>query len=144
MSLSHIRFGARTGVFLVWLPIALRLRTLPRFLERTARVNQRRERPGSVALYRAFSIVLRVSELRIFELPLFPKACMRRSLALYYALRRLGHEVEIHFGVRKDRTGLRAHSWVTLAGEPLGEQPQDAFQTIFSYPGSESKFLPVN
>src|SRR5262249_40074529 len=108
------------------------------------RVNQRRERPGSLALYRAFSIVLRVSELRIFELPLFPKACMRRSLALYYALRRLAHEVEIHSCVRKDRAGLRVPSGVMLAGGPLGQQTQAAFQPIFKYPGSESKFLPVN
>lgn len=138
MSLSRVWFGVRIGTWLLWLPIALHVRALPRLLEQASRAGRSRGRAKEIALPRALAIVSRISRLRLFELPLFPKACLRRSLALYHALPLLGHDPEIHFGVRKDRTRLHAHSWVTLAGRPLGEtEPQDAFQKIFSYPGVE-------
>jgi hypothetical protein len=72
--------------------------------------------------------------MRFFDLPLFPRACLRRSLTLYSLLTQGGYPVEIHFGVRTDGGDLRAHSWVTLHGAPLAETgPEEIFRTIYSH-----------
>jgi hypothetical protein len=86
-------------------------------------------------LTRAVQIVARICRMRLFQQPVFPRPCLRRALALYSVLSRMGYPVEIHFGVRRDGRDLHGHSWVTLKGEPLGERtPEEPFRAIYSYP----------
>ena len=58
---------------------------------------------------------------------LHPVRCMTRSLTLQFLLTRRGLDAELRIGVRKDADRLRAHAWLELAGEPLGE-PADVDQ----------------
>jgi len=134
MSLSQLGLAVRVGAWLSFLPILLRTRTLPHLLKQFAalREQSRRRSPGD--LEETIQVVARVCRLRIFRLPIFPKSCLRRSLALYYFLGRSGHPIEIHIGVRKDGRDLNGHSWVTLGGRALRERnPAHIFNTIYSY-----------
>jgi hypothetical protein len=132
--LSQFWLAARVGAWLSVLPIVLRTRTLPLVLERLAVASERPRTGNPLDLNQTVQIVVRVCRLRIFRLPVFPRPCLRRSLALYYFLGRMGHPIEIHFGVRKDGRDLHGHSWVTLQGKALRERdPAEAFSTIYSY-----------
>jgi hypothetical protein len=74
---------------------------------------------------------------RVFHLLIFPRACLRQTLALYYVLTRLGYVVEIHFGIQKAGHALHSHSWVTVQGKPVVEQGKtEAFRVIYSFPTS--------
>ena len=86
---------------------------------------------------RVVAIVRRVCRLSLFALPVFPRACLRQSLALYRELTRMGDPAAIHFGVRREGAGLSGHSWVTLAGVPIAEtQPVQQLSITYSYPGT--------
>ena len=133
MSLSRFLWAARIGAWLGCLPLRLRERPLPEFLERLGPVGEAIPR-RDLDPRRIARIVARVSRLRIFDLPVFPRLCMRRALALYAVLARNGFPVEIHFGVRKDGPDLRGHSWITLDGAALGERHSArAFRTVYTY-----------
>jgi len=136
ISLSEYLLAARTGAWLLGLPILLRIRGLRRLL---ACLGHRAvgSTPGDlVDPHRVAQIVTRVCRLPIFDLPPFPRICLRRSLALYHVLGRMGHDASIHIGVRKeDASALEGHSWVTIDGETLGERdPVESFRAIYSYP----------
>jgi transglutaminase superfamily protein len=134
VSLSEYLLAARTGAWLLSLPIRLRFRNLPRFLANLRPASPTRPKDDRGA-DRTARIVTRVCRLPIFDLPLFPRICLRRSLALYHVLGRMGYPVSLHIGVRKDDAGLEGHSWVTLDGESLGERdPVERFRAIYSYP----------
>src|SRR5678815_1344171 len=97
VTLSDYRLAARTGAWLLWLPVLLRVRKLPRLLEslgrRASDASDSKRRPDAD---RAARIVTRVALIRLFDLPIFPRICLRRSLALYRVLGRMGHPVSIH------------------------------------------------
>ena len=125
--------AARVGWWLCWSAPIVRWCTLPglcRYASARARFSARRlEAP------RVIAIVCRVCRARLFSLPIFPRACMRRSLALYRELTRMGYPATIHFGVRRLGTELAGHSWVTLAGVPIGEpHPLELLSIAYSYP----------
>lgn len=85
-------------------------------------------------------IVRRICRLQLFGGPLFPQACLRQALVLYYILSRLGYPVAIHFGVYKVGETLRGHSWVMIHGVPLAERiPPEALQAIYSFPAAGSR-----
>jgi Transglutaminase-like superfamily len=82
-------------------------------------------------------LVVWLCHLPCFRPPLFPRACVRQSLALYYVLTRRGYPIQIHFGVRKAGQRLYGHSWVTVQECPVAEQtPLDVFRVVYSYPPS--------
>jgi hypothetical protein len=88
-------------------------------------------------------VVLRVCGLRLFHLPIFPKLCLRKSLALYRTLARMGYPVEIHFGVHGKERVLQGHSWVTVQGEPIAERVEtEIFKPVYSYSSGSSAFPP--
>jgi hypothetical protein len=94
-----------------------------------------RKRWPSCEKAHAIRVVQHVCALRVFTGSVFPRPCLRESLALYYVLRSLGYPVRIHVGVRKDGSSLAAHSWVTLYGKPVGGPRCDVvFRTLYSYP----------
>lgn len=58
--------------------------------------------------------------------------CLRRSVVLYYLLRRAGRPVALHIGVRKDGGGaLAAHAWLVKDGVPYLE-PDPAHSATFA------------
>jgi hypothetical protein len=135
ITLSDYFLAARTGAWLLWLPIALRVHRLPRLLQSLGRRAATSASPRLPDAARAARIVTRVARLRLFDLPFFPRICLRRSLALYHVLGRMGHPVSIHIGVRPGEGDLKGHSWVTIDGKAVGERdPIEQFRTIYSYP----------
>ncbi len=76
--------------------------------------------------------------------------CLRRSLVRYVLLRRAGVLVVVHFGARKNvvagHSKIAGHAWLTLAGKPFAENPQDyqGFATIYTYPNSNSQLPTPN
>lgn len=52
------------------------------------------------------------------------EACLERSIMLWSLLRRRGIESELKIGVATEDSGMRAHAWVEIDGEPINEKPQ--------------------
>ena len=126
-------------LWLIRLPVMLRIHTVSKLLKPLARSEQRR-RKNVIELKDAVKIVTRICNLRPFRSRLFPKQCLRQSLSLYRTLIRLGYPVEIHFGVLKDDKSLHGHSWVTLQGEPLADTVRSGiFKVVYSYPSGRSR-----
>ena len=67
--------------------------------------------------------------------------CMKRSLLLFHYLRRWGHDVSIHFGVKKADGELSGHAWVQLDGRVFaeGSDPYATFTTTYAYPHQPSR-----
>lgn len=140
MAVSEYWLAARVGLFLSSLPLRVRRQRLPLFLERLAAPSGRRLVGSGLEPRRIVQIVRRVSGLGIFRLPIFPRPCLRQSLALFFFLSRMGQPVEIHFGVRKGGSDLDGHSWVVLGGRTLGErEPANDFRTIYSYAAASGR-----
>ncbi len=64
----------------------------------------------------------------------FPSACLVRSLAAFWLLRKMGLAPELHLGVAKE-DGLRAHAWVALCGEPVTDKAETT-QNFAPFPRS--------
>jgi hypothetical protein len=122
---------------LIWLfslPALLHVHTIPTLLKRLAGGKKKQAR---IDLNDAVGIVTRICNLRPFRARVFPKLCLRQSLALYRTLTQMGYPVEIHFGVRKDDKTLSGHSWVTLRGEAVADTaPNVIFEAVYSYPAA--------
>ena len=140
--LSECWFALRLVLWLCLLPISLRFRPLPELLKHLSRV-RRLEGRSPLETGRAVCIVVTICRLRLFHLPLFPRTCLRQSLALYRVLTRMSHPVEIHFGIRCQGEGLQGHSWVTIHGKPVAERtPTEIFRTVYSYPPAPNRSFP--
>jgi hypothetical protein len=136
--------------WLLSLPALLRVHTIPTLLKRLTAGKEEQAHPAA-NLNDAVGIVTRICNLRLFRARVFPKLCLRQSLALYRTLTQMGYPVEIHFGVRKDDKTLLGHSWVTLRGEVVADTAQTGiFKAVYTYPParrasalskSESKIL---
>jgi hypothetical protein len=137
-------------LWLFWMPLILRIHTIPTLLKRLAPGEKHKDKTP-IELKDAVGIVTRICNLRVFRPPFFSKLCLRQSLALYRTLTQMGYPVEIHFGVRKDDKTLSGHSWVTLKGEVVADTAQTGiFKAVYTYPPahpasalskSESKIL---
>jgi len=128
-------FAARVGLWLCWLPIGLHIHSLPALLQRLKSAQNRHQKRSFMKMERAVEIVVRVCNLFFFQLPIFPRACLRRSLALYRTLGRMGYPVEFHLAVHKPMQSFTAHSWVTFDGKPVADAGQnDSFKLLYSYP----------
>jgi hypothetical protein len=128
-------FASDLVLWLFWLPVALRIYTIPRLLERLAQFSRRHNVSSSIELTEAVKIATYLCNLRPFRSRIFPQRCLRQSLTLYRALTRMGYPVEIHFGIQKEGEELRGHSWVTIKGEPVAEKTRtEIFKPIYSYP----------
>jgi Transglutaminase-like superfamily len=133
--ISEYSFALRLAAWLCLLPIIMRLHPLPEILQRFTSVRRQPNERSPLEMDRAVQIVVRICRLGLFHLPLFPRACLRQSLALYFVLTRMGYPVEIHFGIRKDGEDLGGHSWVTLDGKPVADRTHTGvFAAVYSYP----------
>ena len=121
-------------LWLCWLPVMLRVHTIPMLLNRLAR-SEKHIRRTPMGLRDVVGIVTRICNLRPFRSRFFPKVCLRQSLTLYRTLSQMGYPVEIHFGALKDGEDLYGHSWVTMHGEPLADTARSGvFKVVYSYP----------
>ncbi len=110
--LSKAALALDLFLWLWWLPVMLRIYTLEE----------------------AIRIVTLVCALKPFRSRIFPKLCLRQSLALYRALTRMGYPVVIHFGVMKDEKSLHGHSWVTIEGNPVADTVRGGlFKAVYSH-----------
>ena len=126
--------GSDLLLWLFWLPIMLRIHTVPILLKRLA-LSEAHVKRTPMELREAIGIVTRVCNLRVFRSRIFPKQCLRQSLTLYRTLNQMGYPVEIHFGVKKDDKNFQGHSWVTMQGEPVADTAPDRhFKVVYSYP----------
>ena len=142
MTLSRLWLAARAGIELTSAALLVRTRALPNVLRRLGGSPDPAPKADPALLEETTRVVARVARLRVFDLPLFPRLCLRRSLTLFSLLARRGYAPQIHFGVRSDGTSLDGHSWVTVNGATLGEgPPTGSFRTVYSYP-SGSHFSP--
>ncbi len=138
-------FAARVGAWLCWLPILLRIHSLPGLLQRLKPAHGESQKRSSTEMERAVEIVVRVCRLRLFDLPIFPKPCLRQSLVLYHILTRIGYPVEIHLGVDKKSGTFFAHSWVTLEGERIADRIRPGtFKVVYSFPSETISNLSKN
>jgi hypothetical protein len=54
---------------------------------------------------------------------LYPATCLRKSLALWWLLRRRGLPAELRIGVAKVEDQIHAHAWVEFAGRVINDRP---------------------
>ena len=147
--MNHFRHPIREGLLfkatlalkvLLWLfslPVLLRIHTMPTLLKRLTGAKKKQARP-TVNLNDAVGIVIRICNLWPFRARVFPKLCLRQSLALYGALTQMGYPVQIHFGVKKEDTTLSGHSWVTLGRDAVADTAQTGiFKAVYSYPPAD-------
>ena len=137
--LSDSRLAIQVVVLLCRLPVLLRLYALPTLLHRLTPHDSNAMAASDVKRDRAVSLVLWVCQLRFFRTRLFPLACLRQSLTLYYTLTRLGYPVMIHFGVRKGKEDLEGHCWLTVKGMPVTERGESSasYRIVYSYPSGQ-------
>jgi hypothetical protein len=132
--LTQLWWAVRAAYWLCRVPILLRRRPLPVLLAHLTPTQRRRHERHPLALDDAVQLVVWLCRLRLFCGPVYPRACLRQALALYYVLTRLGYAVEIHFGIRKEHDVLYGHSWVTMHGHPVAESRRTAeFIVVYSY-----------
>jgi len=64
------------------------------------------------------------------------RPCLFRSLALFSYYRRKGIDIQVAYGIRKDRGDFDGHSWLVLEGSPFLEKtdPRESFVLLYSYP----------
>ncbi len=137
--LAEWALALQVVIWLHWLAVMLKFRSLPALLESLSR-EQRWARPAAVERDRAIRIVTRVCRVKLFRFSLFPRACLRRSLALYYVLNQMGYPVEIRLGVHKQDGAFHGHSWVTINGEPIDDKtPLEAFRVVYRFPPGRSQ-----
>lgn len=132
--LAKAVLGSDLLLWLFWLPIMLRMHTVPILLKRLA-LSEAHVKKTPMELREAIGIVTRVCNLSMFRSRFFPKLCLRQSLALYRTLNQMGYPVEIHFGVKKDDKNFEGHSWVTIHDESVADTAPDGhFKVVYSYP----------
>src|SRR5688572_9567512 len=83
----------RVSVWFCGLPFWLRRHTLPGLLARLTPTEARPSSSSAPDMHRLVQRIVWLCRLPLFRAPLFPRACLRQSLALYYALSRRGYAV---------------------------------------------------
>lgn len=131
-------------LWLCWLPVALRIYGVPTLLERFS-PGTRHKVKMEMELPMMIEIATRICHLRPFRSRIFPKPCLRQSLALFRTLSRMGYPAAMHFGISKEGPNFRGHSWVTMNGDPVADTaPYETFSPIYSYSSVRSPLMPAN
>lgn len=67
-------------------------------------------------------------------------SCLKRSLLLYYFLRKHGVNVQIHFGIKRLDDRLSGHSWLTQDGNLFADRERHcrAFTEVLSFPAAKT------
>ena len=136
--LSKAALALDLFLWLWWLPVMLRIYTVPVLLKRLSRRTKYKGKPV-IEREEAIRVVTLVCNLRPFRSRIFPKRCLRQSLTLYRTLSQMGCPVEIHFGVMGDEKSLHGHSWVTIEGNPVADTVRGGlFKAVYSHSSNYS------
>jgi hypothetical protein len=76
----------QVSVWLCGLPLRLRRHPLPSLLARLTPAEAQLPSSSASDMHRLVQHIVWLCRLPLFRAPLFPRACLRQSLALYYAL----------------------------------------------------------
>ncbi len=133
------------------LPVVLKLFSLPRFMKLFT--------PRSMNVYEGFDMEESKSKVIKFtdyvlsrKYLMYKNICLRRSLVLYYFLRKLGVNVNICFGVRYNKRQpvvsthkkLEGHAWLLYNGEIFLERNTEATKTykmVYTFPEDRAENL---
>lgn len=94
-----------------------RYQALHNFLK--SRVPLKKTVPSSIAISQA-SEIAEVVELAA-KRRVVNATCLRRSMVLWYLLRRGGIDSNLRLGVRKDRSEIKGHAWVEIDGSVIND-----------------------
>jgi hypothetical protein len=109
----------RILLFAAAAPLLLRVRRLPdlpAWLEPRGRIFPP---PDPETVHEA---VRRIDRLLAAGRPLVRSGCLTRGLTLYWALRRMGADVSLRFGMGTMNGEMSGHCWIVYQGEPLAER----------------------
>ena len=73
------------------------------------------------------------------HLHILPMACLEKSLALEWMLRRRGINAQVEIGAHKVSEGINAHAWVEVNGQVVGESEN----VITNFKVLRSSFSPI-
>jgi hypothetical protein len=104
-------------IFLLALPVLLRVSSV----RRTVRLLTPHSPPARCAQGQIEHVVAAVDHIYLRRPLRHYGPCLRRSLTLYYFLRRRGYPVRLALGACPSPNGLVAHAWLTLDGHPVFE-----------------------
>lgn len=66
--------------------------------------------------------------------------CFQQGLALQMMLRRRNLSSVLHYGVAQSKNGLKAHVWISVAGEVvLGGETAQSFAELASFPPQQGR-----
>lgn len=124
-------------IFLTILPLLLKLFSLKKLMEVLSSDSKENRDVDADKILKLTNLILHR------DIFIYKNICLKRSLTLYYFLSRMGQNVNIYCGVKKDTElnnedqGLDGHSWIELNGEIFNEGDKDAPETYhitYSYP----------
>jgi len=80
-------------------------------------------------------VVVVFTDYILHNIGLVRNTCLNRSLVLFHFLNRMGEDVVIHFGVRKEDKLLKGHGWLAKGGRPFLEKDSTCseFRTILTF-----------
>jgi len=114
--LSRHDFAVAAEAMLAAIPIeiALRRERLDTLVARLAKSNRSAPFEGGLDIDRAARVVEALA-------PLYPlnATCLKKSLVLFWILRRRGIPAELRLGVRKIHDDFTAHAWLEFRGRVL-------------------------
>lgn len=121
----------RLGCFAALAPLLMRLK-----LPYTARLLTPRRFVATPDPVQVQRLITCMEAVLLVGQPLLQKRCLTRGVTLYYFLRRLGLEVELHFGVRYEQELFTAHCWLVKDNEPFAEagDPRLLFTPTYKFP----------
>lgn len=90
-------------------------------------------------LNNGLAIFTSIDKLYRHFIPLFGCTCLHKSLLLYKLMNEAGYLVQFNLGITKQEETLKGHSWITFAGNPLGENQAflHRLNVIYQYPALE-------
>ena len=153
-SFEDVWFFTQIFFLVTLLPVMLKLFSLPRLMKMFT--------PRDLKVYESFDIEeLKCKVIKFTDYVLSRKyvkgknICLRRSLVLYYFLRKLGNNVTICFGVRYNemqplsstQKKLEGHAWLLYHGEIFLERNAEATKTYkmtYSFPKVGKQIFNLN
>jgi hypothetical protein len=120
---SERRLLLEAGLLLPALAVALRALGFQRVfsaLARLAPAGTPPDRSGSPSLLSDARATARMVRIAAAHGPVTGN-CLKRSLALWWLLRRQGIASDLRLGVRRETDGIDAHAWVECAGYVLND-----------------------
>ena len=124
-------------IFLTILPLLLKLFSLKKLMEVLSSDSKENRDVDADKILKLTNLILHR------DIFIYKNICLKRSLTLYYFLSRMGQNVNIYYGVKKDTElnnedqGLDGHSWIKLNGEIFNDGDKNApdiYHITYSYP----------